>query len=299
MNYDDELIRKVQLNELEILKIFQEICKRHNLRYFAIGGTCLGAVRHHGFIPWDDDVDVAMPYEDYVKFLELAEKGLSPRYAVIDHKKPGCDFPSAHACRFHDTNTTMIPRRCIKQSEKYRGVCIDIGAVTGLPSGKFKKKLLLKNLDIYYKLSAKLRDSAFRVRSVKSLLAYLMFLPLRRLNMLDYFSTKSEDTMKKYPFGCSDEILFAWRSSKPNAAGWYKNVFPYEYFADTISVPFEDTSINIPVSFDDYLRMDYGDYVTLPSEENRNLHYVDGGIIDFEHPYTYYVQQKEAGKLCS
>ena len=69
-------IRSVQLRELEILKVFQDICSRHNLRYFAIGGTCLGAVRHKGFIPWDDDVDVAMPYEDYAKFKAIARTEL-------------------------------------------------------------------------------------------------------------------------------------------------------------------------------------------------------------------------------
>lgn len=82
-NEDMTLTRRIQLKELEILKVFQNICRRHGLRYFAIGGTCLGAVRHKGFIPWDDDIDVAMPYEDYLEFQRIAETDLPDNYGIL------------------------------------------------------------------------------------------------------------------------------------------------------------------------------------------------------------------------
>ncbi|MBQ3376643.1 MAG: LicD family protein, partial [Synergistaceae bacterium] len=91
----------MQLVELDIFKAFKAICEKHNLRYFAIGGTCIGAVRHHGFIPWDDDMDVAMPYEDYVKFFEVAPSELPEKYKFIHPTVDGIS-------RIYDEKTTMI-----------------------------------------------------------------------------------------------------------------------------------------------------------------------------------------------
>ncbi|MBR1604027.1 MAG: LicD family protein [Synergistaceae bacterium] len=79
-----ETVRKIQLAELDIFKAFKAICDRHNLRYFAIGGTCIGAIRHKGFVPWDDDMDVAMPYEDYKKFFEIAKTELPEHLVARD-----------------------------------------------------------------------------------------------------------------------------------------------------------------------------------------------------------------------
>ena len=73
-------LRKLQLEELKILKMFKKICEENDLRYYLLGGTLLGAVRHDGFIPWDDDVDVCMPREDYEKFQKIADKQLEKPY---------------------------------------------------------------------------------------------------------------------------------------------------------------------------------------------------------------------------
>lgn len=76
--YNDDVqknLRKLQLAELNIIKLFMEICRKENLRYFMIGGTMLGAIRHKGFIPWDDDVDIGMPREDYDRLFELLKDG--------------------------------------------------------------------------------------------------------------------------------------------------------------------------------------------------------------------------------
>ena len=82
--YDEVILRRLQLEELEILKDFISLCSDHKLTYFGIAGTAIGAIRHSGFIPWDDDIDVAMPREDYNKFVALAEKNLSDKYLVVD-----------------------------------------------------------------------------------------------------------------------------------------------------------------------------------------------------------------------
>ena len=114
-NEDMTLTRRIQLKELEILKVFQDICRRHGLRYFAIGGTCLGAVRHKGFIPWDDDIDVAMPYEDYLEFQRIAETDLPDNYGILSpHTSKHCLFD--YYTKLHDKTTSLMPVKLLESN---------------------------------------------------------------------------------------------------------------------------------------------------------------------------------------
>ena len=114
-NEDMTLTRRIQLKELEILKVFQDICRRHGLRYFAIGGTCLGAVRHKGFIPWDDDIDVAMPYEDYLEFQRIAETDLPESYGILNpHTTKHCRFD--YYIKLHDKTTSLMPVKLLESN---------------------------------------------------------------------------------------------------------------------------------------------------------------------------------------
>lgn len=302
MKHDNELTRKIQLKELEILKVFQEICKRHNLRYFAIGGTCLGAVRHKGFIPWDDDVDVAMPYEDYMKLLELAKTELPENYKTYDaYSEKGCLWN--HLYKIHDINTALIEGPCIKEShaDRYWGIFIDVFPVCGVPATQKEFDSFMKAKRFYDKWNRKLRNNLRFRKTLRSLIAYPCCELFILFNPFYYFTRKAADLALKYPVGCSDKILFVDRPEKPNKYGWYKNIFMYEDFKNVIEVPFENMSINIPAGYDRYLTMDFGDYMTLPPEEQRLTHseWFGGGIVDFERSYKYYAALKRAGKpLC-
>ena len=90
--YDPEVLKRVQETELEILKDFIDLCDRHDIDYFGVGGTAIGAVRHQGFIPWDDDIDIGFLRKDYDRFLALAKEELSDKYEVLnaieDHNYP-------------------------------------------------------------------------------------------------------------------------------------------------------------------------------------------------------------------
>ena len=87
--YDKETLDKLHQVEMEILDDFVKVCEKHKLRYFLTGGTMLGAVRHSGFIPWDDDVDIGMPREDYDKFIEIGDEALGDKYQLecFEHNK--------------------------------------------------------------------------------------------------------------------------------------------------------------------------------------------------------------------
>ena len=118
---------ELQNRLLIMLKWFHEFCVEHNLRYFALGGTLLGAIRHKGFIPWDDDIDVGMPRADYNKLMELSDQIQSP-YVLETPQSPAKDFIYAY-CKLFNTDTTLIEKR--KKNMK-RVIYIDIFPLDGL-----------------------------------------------------------------------------------------------------------------------------------------------------------------------
>ncbi|MBQ9434086.1 MAG: LicD family protein [Synergistaceae bacterium] len=278
------LTRRIQLKELEILKVFQDICKRHNLRYFAIAGTCLGAVRHKGFIPWDDDVDVAMPYEDYVKLLELPQNELPEHYQVLNlHYVKSNSF--TYFSKFHDTRTTFIELSRIKFKNAYFGAFIDIFPMHGLPKSKTVRKLLKAFFAVCKNLNYKRRHPYSKEQTLRGKMLWILAMPFKLLVPYYFFSRLHEKIMRHYPFGCSDSVNF------PTS---YRRELPYEPFKETIDLPFEDTTVAVPKGYDRYLTMTYGDYMTPPPEKDRIPAHAQGGIIDLDRPYTYYQTHPEA-----
>jgi hypothetical protein len=119
---------------LDMVEVFLDICEKHHLRYFAVGGTLLGAVRHRGFIPWDDDVDLAMPRKDYERFLEVAPAML-PEHLALTNKRNEPDNPHLYFSRIRNRNTTHITKFA-QECRINHGVFIDIFPEDGLPTGK-------------------------------------------------------------------------------------------------------------------------------------------------------------------
>ena len=103
--YDNETLRKVQLTELDILKDFIKLCDDNNITYFGIAGTAIGAIRHKGFIPWDDDIDVAMPREDHDRFIKIAKEQYSEKYQVMNG--------------YENSNYPLLTTRWMKRNTKF------------------------------------------------------------------------------------------------------------------------------------------------------------------------------------
>lgn len=135
---DETVLRKLQLTEFEILKDFDQLCKKHRLQYFLEGGTLLGAVRHGGFIPWDDDVDVLMPREDYLKLIALYKQGKIEGYFLQCIETDGnCWYFFA---KLRKENTVFIPKE-EKNIKSHRGAFIDIFPIEGVEKkGTFNLK---------------------------------------------------------------------------------------------------------------------------------------------------------------
>ena len=136
--YDKDVLKKLQNVQLEILSDFIDICEKNNLDYFLVFGTALGAVRHKGFIPWDDDVDVGMLREDYNKFLEIAKTQLSNKYEILTpltNKEYACSVT-----HFEKKNTSFIPETS-KDLKCNMGINIDIFAFDNIADEKNLKRM--------------------------------------------------------------------------------------------------------------------------------------------------------------
>ena len=120
---DNQILRKVQLTQLEIAKEFKRICEENNLIYMMESGTLLGAVRHKGFIPWDDDLDMSMPRDDYEKFLSIANEIIDPKYEIVNWRE---ESAYAHPfCKIIKKNTVYKEEKDGAKDSK-NGIYIDI-----------------------------------------------------------------------------------------------------------------------------------------------------------------------------
>ncbi len=266
-----EELTGLQSKILDILKWFHGFCGEHGLRYYAIGGTLLGAVRHGGFIPWDDDIDVGMPRQDYKKFLALAKDNGSI-YRAESLEDGNKDFPY-RLCKIYDTTTTVVYNT--KHRTK-RGVFMDVFPLDGIGETKEKsiknykhiKRRLFLAAAKAYKLD---KGRAFHKNAVIFAFKFIPF---------DWRKSifKTQAICEKRDFDASayvGNVLGRWHE---------REIVPREIFGEPRLYDFENTQIYGPQDADGYLTAIYGDYMTPPPEEKRKPghEYIS---IDLETPY--------------
>lgn len=277
----ENITKEIQRMDLEILKEFKNVCTKYNLRYYAIGGTCLGAVRHHGYIPWDDDIDVAMPFEDFIKLREVAKEELHYPYELIDYKNKG--YENLNYFKIQNVNTTYIEKSEINFPERYKGIFIDIMPIIGCPNSEKEKNRLLNKLKFYTYL-VWIRNVSVLGKSKFKKIIWKTLHFLLKLKPKNWYIQKWENELKKHKFGELPNVIFPWRIPLPSP---YSNVFEYRLFSEIIQLPFEDTTISVPIDYDGYLKKDYGNYMEMPPiEERKSCHRTE--IIDLKNSYKKY-----------
>ena len=270
---------KLKEVQFEMLKVFAEICEKEKLTYWLIAGTALGAVRHKGFIPWDDDIDVGMPRADYERFMEIGQSYL-PEYYFLQNYKTDPNYPINFA-KIRDSRTTYIESSAAHLDMNH-GVWIDI-----FPHDGFPKKGMGAKLNKFFEKTAVARiGKAFILpRGRKSLKA-------RAVDIMGYilYPTVScaikhrEKRFKKYPFAESEFVR-----NYSGAWGDAKEVMKREILDGTSEGVFEGLKINLPLDWDKYLSSLYRDYMTPPPEDKRVGHH-DAVVVDCEKPYTEYAE---------
>lgn len=263
---DNEVLRKVQLTQLSIAKEIKRVCDKHNIDYFLDSGTLLGAVRHGGFIPWDDDMDIGMTRENYNRFLEVAETELGENY-FLQTWETDANYPMPFAkIRL---NGTKYIENVFEKAQMHQGIYVDIFPYDVWPQKRSKqKKLWRKRLFLQAMIMMKCHYLKFKSDAAwKYILKAIM---LTFIKFLSLFYTKKE-LMKKY-----DSMVAKFNQVESDNVYEQTVNFKFGYWVlpktcleKSIELQFEDEVFKCPSNYDEYLSTAYGDYMKLPPEEKR------------------------------
>lgn len=270
---------------VEALKFLDAFCKSHNIKYFAEGGTAIGAVRHKGFIPWDDDMDVAMFREDYDRFLSLKQELAGSHYRIIDYHDNGYFLPAA---KFIDMNTTIWE---VKEQPYIMGAYIDVFPYDDVDaSADVLKRQVLKYQSIYDDL--RLLKASLSVRdTMRYFLQGHLRTFLKRMwehCRTDWYLKPNKDIVFQKAVEAESELRRKKGDFVLNYNTFYplhKEILDKKWFDETIAVPFESTTIEIPAGYDSYLSQLFGDYMELPPEKERVSHH-SRYFMDLHHHYS-------------
>lgn len=246
--------------QLDILSAVHNYCQKNNLRYSLTYGTLLGAVRHKGYIPWDDDIDIMMPRKDYDRFIQNFK---DTRYKVIDSILDK-DYIIPFA-KVYDLNTIIIEN---SNNKVCMGVNIDIFPIDNFPNDYNEAKSFLKSKKKWdnihtIKIIRHTRNRPI-LKSVILAFGKFVFSPWT----LKYVTKKIAENARKYNSELTD-----YKGIISITDGSMKERMPKEVFETIISVPFEDRKADVISSYDKFLTSIYGEYMELPPEEKRITHH--------------------------
>lgn len=268
----------LQKAEFDLFKCFVDICEKLHLNYFMLEGSALGAARHGGFIPWDDDLDVGMYREDYNKFIEQAQ-ALLPEGLFLQNYKTDSEFPLAFS-KLRNSNTTYI-EKLLKKYNINHGIYIDIFVLDGYPTNRVQQKLMeYRKSDFIIK-----RNCGTKMKRTFKGIVYAWL--LRRLGYhkrLLKTMEKRDAYVSKYPVQGS---LIICNHGSPYGK---KDYILAKYYGDGTDAVFEGMKVRVPADVDGYLTSLYGDWRTPPDLDKRDPRH-PYEILDFERPYTYYTAE--------
>lgn len=269
MNSD---LKKLQDLELEMMLKIDEICKKNNLTYYLMGGTLIGAVRHQGFIPWDDDIDIGMPRPDYERFMKIAKKELGNEFGILTpYDTEGYQFTFS---RVINKKMKILYKNNMKL--KKWNIWIDIFPLDSMPKNKilftFRKYLLLYRRCMVM-LSA-FEDVVSLEKRKRPFYGNIMIWVGKNFHLSSILDTKKqimkfEKSIKRYPFEKGPYMV--------NVMGRYKfkTVFLREVYGSPFYLSFEGHMLRVPEQYDYFLRRLYGDYMQLPSDNQKNQHKIE------------------------
>ena len=278
----------LQKKELDLFKAFVRVCEKHNLQYFLVGGSTLGAIRHKGFIPWDDDIDVGMPRKDYDEFVKLQYEFEGTPYFIQNFKSDPCYIYNYGKLR--DSSTTFIEDR-YKDHRINHGVWIDIFPIDGFskeikPRETFKKKINHIWWQVYLSYLPALRRKVRAKTWFKDILLNIVAGLFYIFDIAHYRNKHVEKFVRKIPL---EESVMAGNFFGFNMK---REAMDTKIFQEFIKVPFEDMEAYVPKDYDTYLRNLYGDYMTPPPPDKQVGHHYNKGL-DLNMGYEEYIKKNK------
>lgn len=265
------MLQKMQLCQLEILKQFEKVCSANHLRFYLAFGTCLGAIRHHGFIPWDDDIDVFMRVDDLNKLISLQNQFPSNLFLQTHEIEPGFGLPIA---RVRDSSTTLIEADHVNRDINH-GVYIDI-------------------YPLFY---CKENNVGFRISVIESFICRLFTYKAPPQNKGTFSVFISKVLLYIFPNVAKERIAkhFYQKLISQKKTSYLSN-FPDisqgkryldKWFGEPVMSDFEGLKMPLPTSASEFLTYYFHDYMQLPPEAERQVHH-QYLFADFHNSYLKY-----------
>lgn len=273
----------LQKTEFELLKLLVQICDKYQLRYYLVCGSALGAVKFQGFIPWDDDIDVALPRKDYERFLEIAPEEL-PEWVFLQNYRTDPAYPGLGS-KLRDSRTTYIEKEALK-IPMHHGVFIDVFPLDGQPADLRERKSFDRK-----------RWNAYRRRYVRLIPFWHRDLGLTAASLLYRLFGCFSDTAA----ACAQAEAVAMTCPPDESLYWcnYANSMraeefvPRDHYGQGVMAHFEGLPVRIPEKYHEYLVQKYGDYTQdVPDSEKHPPH---AYLVDLNRPYTDYIVMDKKG----
>lgn len=260
-------LKELHSKMLGILSAIDATCRKHNLRYFIAAGTQLGAVRHKGFIPWDDDADVCMPHSDYDTLIAHSREWLPEQYELICAEND-LHYPQPFA-KIQDSHTTLIEHAHLRY---LGGVYVDVFPLDGMPDGRIRQWLHVR----HYKHLCKLLYFTYRdpYRHGHGASSWLPLL-CRKLFTVEGLQASISRLLHKYDYDKSEYVLCF--------DDGFRSIVLREVFGKAKPYQFENITLMGAADSDTLLTHMYGDYMTPPPHGKEFQHHFY--YIDMEHPY--------------
>lgn len=271
---NNQSVRDVQEKILEVMKFIDKACRDNGITYYIMGGTALGAIRHGGFIPWDDDLDIFMTPKEYKKFVKAFNKLQSKKFVIQEWRTVDSYLEYA---KVRMNGTTLIEHNFADRKDMHHGIYVDIMILHKVPDNhKIQKKVYYQSKFVTL-LGLSERNWKPKTKAQYAALKILKILPQKTIARWCYKNIYRYDDMISGYKWCY------WITP----ASFSKGLFDPKYFQSPIDIPFEDTNLLGSKYIKEYLAARYGDYMKLPPKEMQEAA-VHAEIFDTKKDYTEY-----------
>ena len=268
-------VRDVQEKILDTMKYIDKLCRENGIIYYIMGGTALGAIRHGGFIPWDDDLDIFMTPSEYEKFKKVFEAQNSEKF-VLQEWRTTPNYLEYAKVRMN--GTTFIEKHFLDRKDMHHGIYVDIMILHKVPNNSLTQRIVYLKSKFVTLYALSQRNWKPKNKGQALILASLKLLPCRWLAKQFYKHI--------YKYDCLDSNFKYCYWITP--AKFKNGLFEESFFLNPVDIVFEDTKLLCSERIKDYLEYRYGNYMKLPSEEQRKAS-VHAYIFDVKKDYTEYL----------